>query len=170
MLKSFKRYLRESSDDEEQVLRDLLTSGLISKSEYVTLAKESGIPLQSEDFEWRYKVTLGVRMRHNLPLEEINIDQFVELVADSVSTVDQSLVSDVQFEGSEGTRFDSEGTRFDKHSLYYGKPLYKFILTIASDLAEEDLDTAIQQALYGHSEIDSVLTFDFIFVHDSSLL
>lgn len=163
MLKSFKRYLRESRDDEEQVLRDLLTSGLISKSEYVTLAKESGIPLRSEDFEWRYKVTLGVRMRHNLPLEEIDIDQFVELVADSVSTVDRSLVSDVQFEGS-------EGTRFDKHSLYYGKPLYKFILTIASDLAEEALDTAIQQALYGHSEIDSVLTFDFIFVHDSSLL
>ena len=99
MLKSFKRYLRESRDDEEQVLRDLLTSGLISKSEYVTLAKESGIPLRSEDFEWRYKVTLGVRMRHNLPLEEIDIDQFVELVADSVSTVDRSLVSDVQFDG-----------------------------------------------------------------------
>ena len=147
MLKSFKRYLRESRDDEEQVLRDLLTSGLISKSEYVTLAKESGIPLHSEDFEWRYKVTLGVRMRHNLPLEEIDIDQFVELVADSVSTVDRSLVSDVQFEGV--------GTNL------YGNPLYIFILTIASALAEEDLDTAIQQALYGHSEIDSVMT-DFV--------
>ena len=161
MLKSFKSYLRESIDDEEQVLRDLLATGLISRSEFYTLAKESGIPLQSEDFEWRYKVTLGVRMRHNLPLEEIDIDQFVELVADSVSTVDRSLVSDVQFDGQ---------AQLSQHSLYYGKPLYKFILTIASDLAEEDLDTAIQQALYGHSEIGSVVTYDFIFVHDSSLL
>jgi len=160
MLKSFKNYIRESRDDEEQVLRDLLSSGLISRSEFYHLAKESRIPLHPGDFKYRYKVTLGVRMRHNLPLEEINIDQFVELVADSVSSADQSLVSDIQFEG-----VDPYSNNWDSH-----KPLYKFILTIASDLAEEDLDTAIQQALYSHSEIDSVLTFDFIFVHNSSLL
>ena len=49
MLKSFKNYIRESQDDEEQVLRDLLSSGLISRSEFYDLAKESYpslVPLQ----------------------------------------------------------------------------------------------------------------------------
>lgn len=60
MLKSFKSYIRESRDDEEQVLRDLLSSGLISKSEFYDLAKDSDILLHSGDFDHRYTVSLNV--------------------------------------------------------------------------------------------------------------
>jgi len=60
MLKSFKSYIRESSDDDGQVLRDLLSSGLISKSEFYDLAKESDILLHSGDFDHRYTVSLNV--------------------------------------------------------------------------------------------------------------
>lgn len=150
MLKSFKSYIRESRDDEEQVLRDLLSSGLISKSEFYTLAKESGIPLRSGDFEWRYTVTLGVRMRHSviagpgLQLEEADTKAIADLVEELVSTVDRTMVSYIEYGGVES---DPSSAR----------PRYKFILTIASDLAEEDLDTAIQQALYGHEDIASIL-------------
>jgi len=60
MLKSFKSYIRESSDDDGQVLRDLLSSGLISKSEFYDLAKESDILLHSGDFDHSYTVSLNV--------------------------------------------------------------------------------------------------------------
>lgn len=153
MLKSFKSYIRESSDDEGQVLRDLLSGGLISRSEFYTLAKESRIPLRSGDFEWRYTVTLGVRMRHSviagpgLQLEEADTKAIADLVEELVSTVDHTMVSYIQYGGVES----------DSIGFAIARPRYKFILTIASDLAEEDLDTAIQQALYGHEDIASIL-------------
>ena len=158
MLKSFKSYIRESSDDEAQVLRDLLSGGLISRSEFYTLAKESRIPLRSGDFEWRYTVTLGVRMRHSviagpgLQLEEADTKAIADLVEELVSTVDSTVVSYIEYGGVE-----SDPSFALSQSRRTARPRYKFILTIASDLAEEDLDTAIQQALYGHEDIASIL-------------
>ena len=162
MLKSFKSYIRESSDNEGQVLRDLLSSGLISRSEFYTLAKESGIPLRSGDFEWRYTVTLGVRMRHSviagpgLQLEEADTKAIADLVDELVSTVDHTVVSYIEYGGVES---DPSFTLSQRRlgSDISARPRYKFILTIASDLAEEDLDTAIQMALYGHEDIASIL-------------
>ena len=75
MLKSFKSYIKESQDQEMEVLRDLLTNGLISRSEFYTLAKESGVPLQSEDYSYRYHMSLHV---FNAKVNPEDIEALVE--------------------------------------------------------------------------------------------
>ena len=86
MLKSFKSYIRESSDDEGQVLRDLLTNGLISRNEFYTLAKESGVPLQSEDYSYRYTVSL------NVYAENIHLDNIPDWVAEKIDSITETAV------------------------------------------------------------------------------
>ena len=86
MLKSFKSYILESSDDEGQVLRDLLSSGLISRSEFYTLAKESGVHLDSEDYNYRYTVSL------NVYAENIHLDNIPDWVAEKIDSITETTV------------------------------------------------------------------------------
>jgi len=134
MLKSFKSYIRESRDDEEQVLRDLLSSGIINRSEFYTFAKESGIPLHSGDFDYRYTVTIFV------PASDIaGADDKMEMdfLTREVSTIDQTYVAYTMLDGEE-------------HVSYHGldrRRRNRYILEIASNLEEDELREALAQKL-----------------------
>jgi len=99
-------------------------------------------------------------MRHSviagpgLQLEEADTKPIADLVEELVSTVDRTMVSYIEYGGVES---DPSFALSQSRGHISARPRYKFILTIASDLAEEDLDTAIQQALYGHEDIASIL-------------
>ena len=89
MLKSFKSYIKESQDQEMEVLRDLLSSGLISRSEFYTLAKESGVPLQLEDYSYRYHMSLHV---FNAKVNPEDIEALVEKKIDELPETEVVLV------------------------------------------------------------------------------
>jgi nanoRNase/pAp phosphatase (c-di-AMP/oligoRNAs hydrolase) len=125
MLKSFKNYIRESSDDEGQVLRDLLTNGLISRNEFYTLAKESGVHLDSEDYDLRYTITLSAFASNRHTTEEETLDH----LAREVSAIDQTHVAYIVPGGAERVSYQSVDRR--RRNLY--------ILEIASNLDEEEL-------------------------------
>ena len=124
MLKSFKNYIRESSDDEGQVLRDLLATGLISRSEFYTLAKESGVHLDSEDYDLRYTITLSAFASNRHTTEET-----MDYLVGEVSTIDQTHVAYIVPGGAERVSYQSVDRR--RRNLY--------ILEIASNLDEEEL-------------------------------
>ena len=134
MLKSFKSYIRESRDDEEQVLRDLLSSGLISKSEFYSLAKESGIPLHSGDFDYRYTVTISV------PASDIagaDDEMEMDFLTREVSTIDQTYVAYTMLDGEEHVSYQAIDRRRRN----------RYILEIASNLEEDELREALDQKL-----------------------
>ena len=133
MLKSFKSYIRESSDDEGQVLRDLLSSGLISKSEFYTLAKESGVPLQSEDYDHKYTVTLSM-----IASDRHTTEETMDYLVGEVSTIDQTHVAYIVPGGAERVSYQSVDRR--RRNLY--------ILEIASNLDEEELSGELALRFY----------------------
>ena len=124
MLKSFKSYILESSDDEGQVLRDLLANGLISRNEFYTLAKESGVHLDSEDYDLRYTITLSAFASNRHTTEET-----MDYLVGEVSTIDQTHVAYIVPGGAERVSYQSVDRR--RRNLY--------ILEIASNLDEEEL-------------------------------
>lgn len=134
MLKSFKSYILESSDDEGQVLRDLLSSGLISRGEFYTLAKESGVSLQSEDYSYRYTVSLNVYAENihldNIPLwieEKINSIPETELrythhthrhryIGEVVSNLEEpELIKSIQARRGPNDQIELEVTEIELH-------------------------------------------------------
>jgi hypothetical protein len=125
MLKSFKSYIRESSDDEGQVLRYLLSSGLISKSEFYTLAKESGIPLHSGDFERRWTITLSISKPQH------TTEETMDFLTREVSTIDQTYVANAM--------------------LIDRSRVKQCILEIASNLEEDALHYALDQLYLRHT-------------------
>lgn len=133
MLKSFKSYILESSDDEEQVLRDLLSSGLISRGEFYTLAKESGVPLQSEDYDLRYTITLSMAVADGYPTEEETLDH----LAREVSAIDQTHVAYTMLDGEEHVSYQAIDRRRRN----------RYILEIASNLEEDALRDALDLKL-----------------------
>lgn len=133
MLKSFKSYIRESRNDEKQVLRDLLSGGLISKSEFYTLAKDSGILLHSGDFDNRYTVTISVPASDRHTSEET-----MDHLASEVSTIDQTYVAYIMPGGDERVSYQSVDRR--RRNLY--------ILEIASNLDEEELSGELALRFY----------------------
>ena len=133
MLKSFKNYIRESQDDEEQVLRDLLSSGLISRSEFYTLAKESGVELDSEDYDLRYTITLSMAVADGYPTEEETLDH----LAREVSANDQTHVAYTMLDGEEHVSYQAIDRRRRN----------RYILEIASNLEEDALRDALDLKL-----------------------
>ena len=129
MLKSFKSYIRESSDDEEQVLRDLLSSGLISRGEFYTLAKESGVPLQSEDYGYRYTVSL------NVYAENINLDNIPDWVAEKIDSITETTVL------------------YTQHTNRH-----RYIADIASNLEEQELIKSIEARRGPNDQIELEVT------------
>lgn len=132
MLKSFKSYIRESRDDDEQVLRDLLSSGLISKSEFYTLAKESGIPLHSGDFERRYTITLSI-----IASDQHTTEETMDYLVGEVSAIDQTHVANIDVGDYERVSYQA----------YDRSRRNRYILEIASNLEEDELREALDQKL-----------------------
>jgi hypothetical protein len=147
MLKSFKSYIRESRDDDEQVLRDLLSSGLISKSEFYTLAKESGIPLHSGDFDYRYTVTISV------PASDIagaDDEMEMDFLTREVSTIDQTYVAYTMLDGEEHVSYQHSilfPIVYSKWDTIDRRRRNRYILEIASNLEEDELREALDQKL-----------------------
>ena len=120
MLKSFKRYLRESRDDEEQVLRDLLSSGLISRSEFYDLAKESYpslVPLQ-------YTIIISMSVS-----DEHTTEETLEFLEREVSAIDQTYVENIE------------------PTYHQDRRRIKFDATIQSYLDSDELSDALQLKL-----------------------
>ena len=129
MLKSFKSYIRESSDDEEQVLRDLLSSGLISRGEFYTLAKESGVPLHSEDYGYRYTVSL------NVYAENIHLDNIPDWVAEKIDSITETTVL------------------YTQHTTRH-----RYIADIVSNLEEQELIKSIEARRGPNDQIELEVT------------
>jgi len=130
MLKSFVEFLGESKSDEEQVLRELLAGGLISKSEFYTLARESSVPLHPEDFAYRYKVSLN-DWTHESYAAHMRINR----VDETIDSIPQTKLLDLQ--------------QVNHH---------RYIADIASNLKEKELIMSIETRKGTTGELELYVT------------
>ena len=83
MLKSFKSYIKESQDQEMEVLRDLLKSGLITKEEFWEQIREANLweEVTFRDYDYRYHMSLHV---FNAKVNPEDIEALVEKKIDEL--------------------------------------------------------------------------------------